>query len=140
MHKLISGISQTIVAAKVDKDLERARLGTLFAHSRECISTLRSIVTEIKELVFIGEVTHGELATNGKTTVRFNIRIENADYVVYVGSPTLCCIKSNKSHSLLNGQVELQEAITGVVDYVCAELKDEILEAAKSYVKRSSRY
>lgn len=140
MHKLVTDISQTIVAAKVDKDIERARLDTLFAHTRECISTLRSIVTPIKELVFIGEPAHGEIDTKGKTTARFNIKVVNQDYAIYVGSPNHCCIKTNCSRSYLNGTVELQEAITGIVDYVASELKEPILEAAKVYVKRSLLY
>lgn len=141
-HRLLSDIQQTIVTAKVEKDVERARMNTLFDHSRQCVSTLRSIVKDIKELVFVSEpVSSSCLSTDGKTMVKFMVRVCNVEYLVYIGSPTSCAVvPGTKPNSFDNGTVQLHEAITGIVDYVCAELKTPILNAANDYVKRSSLY
>ena len=141
-HRLLSDIQQKLTEAKVEKDIEKARMTTLFDHSRECISTLRGIVSDIKELVFISEASSAAcLSTDGLTMVRFTIRVCNVEYYVYIGSPTLCAVlPGTRPNSFSNGTVQLHEAITGVVDYVCSELKAPILSAANEYVKRSSLY
>ena len=141
-HRLLSDIQQKLTEAKVEKDIEKARMTTLFDHSRECISTLRGIVSDIRELVFISEpVSSACLSTDGKTLVKFTVRVCNVEHYVYIGSPTSCAVlPGSKTNSFSNGTIALQEAITGIVDYVCSELKAPILAAANEYVKRSSLY